>query len=49
MDIYTVIAERAEIFDVTNQFMKHRLNLIFRSDSEFITKFHNEIHGYFSI
>ncbi|MDK2920157.1 MAG: hypothetical protein PWQ37_2890 [Candidatus Petromonas sp.] len=49
MDTYTMIDEMAEIFDVTNDFMKYRLSLIFGVDIEYITRFNNEVYGYFSI
>ncbi len=49
MDNYTMLDEMAEIFDVTNEFMKYRLSLIFGTDIEYISRYNDEIYGYFSI
>jgi Zn-dependent peptidase ImmA (M78 family) len=49
MDAYTMIDEMAEMFDVTNEFMKYRLSLIFGVDINYMAKIDNELYGYFSI
>lgn len=49
IDTYYTIDELADIFNVTDEFMKYRLELIWGQDLESITYYKKEFYGYMAI